>query len=276
MMIYRRPIIAASLVLAGLFLNARSANALVSYYAEYMTSWSGCDTSQSGLSYTDDQVNQFAGAMDSSGLPRIALWANGNVWASDITDNANGGADSFNADAAELYVLSSHGINNPDSSGLQSYQTPMCHPGASLSSPWFEGSFARWGGGAGGGTLRWAVLLTCFSVDSSPNLQWDNAFNGTQFEYIMGYRGLSADSTTTAEVARDWANSAIISTTANKFKASWFTATSDWFVNDTAEVMSGGADLASANNRRDNLTRVTTHRVAGQSWPVFAWSWQQG
>lgn len=138
-----------------------------------------------------------------------------------------------------------------------------------------------WGGGLSSpANLRWAMLLACQSVDVHPDQQWTEAFNApsqlgwTRFEYIMGYRGNSADSFTTDEVAGDFANSALNNGT--KFKAAWFSSTSDWFVDDTAEVMSGGQNAAQAINNRDNLNQWSTRRLRNTPWPVFYWSWQQG
>lgn len=60
------------------------------------------------------------------------------------------------------------------------------------------------------------------------------------------------------------------------FKSSWFSATSDWWVDDTAEVMAVGSSGADALGRRDNLDKTWSRRPANTYWTTFYWSWQQG
>jgi hypothetical protein len=251
-----------------------------SYYAEYMTDWSGCDTSASGLSQTDDQVNGFASVMDSHGHTRIGLWGNQDVWATDVVDSWYGGTDYAEADRAQIYMLSSHG-SAPTVGGSQHFQTPFCKKNG-LADAWFDATTQGvWGGGGNpylmGNNLRWALLATCYSVDVHPDQQWGHVFNTggyNGFEYIMGYRGTSADSYTTDEVPGDWANSCIVG--GSTFKSGWFSAAEDWWVDDTAEVMSGGTSASDAQNRRDNLTHSWPQRSMTTGWTQFYWSWHQG
>jgi hypothetical protein len=247
-----------------------------SYYSEYIDNWTGCDTTAPTLAHTDNQIGMFNNAMDMNGQTRMASFANDAVWASDITDKTFHGDDENQADKADIYALSSHGSLGTDSVGNQTFRTPMCH-GGTLTDPVFDSSRAFWGGGSGmasGRKMRWAMLLTCFSADTDPARQWDAALEFNQFEYILGYRGTSADSSTTEEVPRDWVSGAIVNK--STFKSAWFSATSDWWVDDTAEVVSGGTSVSDSNNRRDTLVKTTARKGENVHWTNFSWSWQVG
>jgi Family of unknown function (DUF6345) len=274
--IRRNSVVPAVVVAMTVLAMAESQGHAFSYYAEYMDNWTGCATTAATLSHSDNQIGMFVTAMDMNGQSRQAYFFNDSVWASDITDSSLGGQDQYQADKADIYALSSHGAAGVDGVGNQTFQTPMCH-GGTLTNPTFDSNSAIWGGGTGVASsrkMRWAMLLTCFSADTNPARQWDAAMEFNQFEYVMGYRGTSADSSTTEEVGRDWVSGAIVNF--STFKSQWFSATSDWWVDDTAEVVSGGTSVADSDSRRDNLVKGTARKAEGVHWVTFSWSYQVG
>jgi len=91
----------------------------------------------------------------------------------------------------------------------------------------------------------------------------------------MGYRGTSADSSTTDEVLGDWVDNAYAGTVYT-FKSSWFNAIEDWWVEDTGAVVSGGVTEADAIWRRDNYSRADARRASLTWWSWLAWSWHEG
>jgi hypothetical protein len=261
----------------------RSPQALASsYYAEYMTDYSGCDSpcrNNPTLNQTDDQINEFAGVLDAHGWSRWGLYGTGDSWAADIVEDQLGGDDFQQADNADIYAFSGHGGAGPDGSGNQDYASDRCWPGWSYSTCKFDANNAVWNETYGSystnsGHMRWAVMLTCDSVDTDPWNQWIETFYNGGTEYILGYRGLSADSFTTDEVAQDWANNSLVNAT--NFKSGWFSATSDWWVDDTAEVVAGGTSASDATYRRDNLNHTWSRRVNTVGWDWLYWAWQTG
>jgi hypothetical protein len=248
------------------------------YYGEWMTSWSGCCTSQPGLSQTGDQINEFAGVMDGHGHSRVAVYGNQGVWAADTVEDGLGGADNVEADQADIYAYSGHGAAPNDSNG-QTFQSPRCLAGYSYNTCWFDSANARtnevygtWA--TNPGHTRWIVLLTCYSVHTDPWNQWIEAFGDSGTEYIVGYRGTSADSFTTDEVAGDYANNSYVNQ--STFKSGWFSATSDWWVDDTAEVVSGAATQSQAIYNRDNYKHTWPRRINSSAWNWLYWAWQEG
>ena len=98
------------------------------------------------------------------------------------------------------------------------------------------------------------VLATCYSVHTAPQQQWAPSM-GYGTEYVMGYRGTSADSSTTDEVLGDWVDNAYAS---------------------TVSVVSGGADVAWSDWRRDNYSRITARRGPFEYWSWYSWAWHSG
>ena len=248
------------------------------YYGEWMTSWNGCCFPAPSLSYTDDQISQFAGVMDGNRHQRVAVYGNTDVWAADIVEDGMGGADYLEADAADIYAYAGHGTVKTDSNG-QTYKSPRCLAGYDYGTCWFDSANARTNESSGTwaanpGHTRWLVLLTCNSVDSDPYQQWTETFWEGGTEYIVGYRGTSADSFTTDEVAGDYATNSFVNSTT--FKAGWFSATSDWWVDDTAEVISGGTTQDEAISNRDNYKHSYPRRINSAGWGWLYWAWQQG
>lgn len=251
------------------------------YYGEWMTSWSGCACvpAAQGLSYPDDQINGFAAVMDANHHQRVAVYGNHDVWAADLVEDGLGGADNVEADGADIYAFAGHGTVTNDPNG-QTYKSPRCSAGYNYDDCWLDSAAVRTNETTGAwatnrGSARWLVLLTCNSVDTDPYNQWIETFNQSGTEYIVGYRGLSADSFTTDEVAADYATNSFVNSTT--FKAGWFSATSDWWVDDTAEVISGGPSPAVAASNRDNYTHSFRRRDNGwDGWSYVAWAWQQG
>jgi hypothetical protein len=250
------------------------------YSGSYMTDWSSCEASCSGsssLSYTDDQINGFDSAMASRGHTLMHKFSNSSVWASDYTEDVLGGQDHYYSDDSDIVAYSGHGGAPTYSSG-QTYVVPVCRKG-SVSSCWYDSSNSRFGERAGTyatpnpGNTRWLMWLTCYSVDTSPHEQWGEAF-WQGLEYVMGYRGLSADSSYTDEVPADWVGEAIGGS--QTFKAAWFWAIEDWWVNDTGALASTGPDSATSAYRRDNLNKDWARRATNDYGYWISWSWHQG
>lgn len=251
-----------------------------SYAASYINNWSSCDSACNGnnsLSYTDDQIDDFDSAMSSLGHTRNHKFANGSVWGSDYTEDLLNGQDYLYSDDSDIVVYSGHGGAPTYSSG-QTFVAPLCHAGTS-SSCTFNASNARFGERSGyysspnPGDTRWLLWFTCYSVHTAPNEQWGEAFY-RGLEYVMGYRGTSADSSTTVEVPGDWVGAAISGS--DTFKSAWFWAIEDWWVDDTGAVASTGPDSASSDYRRDNLKRTWARRSSTDLGNWISWSWHEG
>jgi hypothetical protein len=256
----------------------------INYRSAYITSWSGCECNAAALSYTDDQINQFNSRMNAKGHSNLSTFANQDVWGSDVGEDRDfSGEDMWYADDATAWVYSGHG-DAPTVSGSQHYVVPFCKKGNAS----FAGgcnfdatNHMRMGEQAGAyfatpnaGSNRWIILATCYGVHTQPNQQWSpNMSRGT--EYVMGYRGLSADSENTDEVLGDWVDNAY-GGTVYTFKSSWFSAIEDWWVDDTAGVVSGGTSQSDADWRRDNYNRTSARRAAATVWTSFSWSWHEG
>jgi hypothetical protein len=251
-----------------------------SYSGSYINDWSSCDTSCKGassLNYTDDQINGFDSAMASLGHTRMHKFSNTSVWASDYIEDVLGGQDHLYSDDSDIVVYSGHG-SAPTSSSGQVFRAPMCRQGSS-SSCMYDSPNSRFGERSGAyatpysGNTRWLMWLTCYSVDTAPHQQWGAAF-WQGLEYVMGFRGISTDSANTDEVPADWVGEAISSS--QSFKAAWFWAIEDWWVNDTGAVASTGPDAASAEYRRDNLNKNSSRRAPEDYGYWVSWSWHEG
>jgi len=257
----------------------------INYRSAWMTSWSGCECGNASLSYTDNQINYFNSRMNAHGHNHLSTYTNSLVWGSDIgEDRDKGGQDNYYSDDATAWAYSGHGGAFDDGAGKQNFVVSFCKKGASS----FTGTCTVWSrshvrlgeqsgtyyASPNAGSNRWMVLATCYSVHSAPHQQWAPSM-GYGTEYIMGYRGTSADSSTTDEVLGDWVDNAYASTVYT-FKSSWFVAIEDWWVDDTGSVVSGGSDLAWSDWRRDNYSRITARRGATEYWSWYSWAWHSG
>jgi len=251
----------------------------ITYTTEYITSWDSCDCAPkpNALKYTSNQVNYFHQRMSKYGHTRLNGFSNTNVWASDVIEDSVGGKDHWYSDNGDMYVFSGHG-DAPDDANGQRFSVPMCKKDnqTSCSASSRRMVFGERGGSfstPNSGSLRYLMWLTCLSVHTNPHAQWlETARYG--LEYIMGYRGLSADSPTTDEVGEDWVDEAMKN--GRTFKASWFYAIEDWAVDDTGAVWAPGVDLNAAIQRRDSLTKNWGRRPANERAIASAWSWHQG
>jgi len=251
----------------------------VTFAGEFMTSWSGCSCSGSGLEHTDDQINQWAGTMRSLGHQQLWVYANTEAWACDITEDGLGGCDWPYGDDAGIYAFAGHGYNPTDANGRMTFTASFCQGGSGGLSCVFDSKNARWGERAGGyetphpGNMRWALMLTCRSVDSDPPNQWNEVFE-YGFDYIMGYRGDSCDSWTTEEVPSDWANSAFGE--AKNFSAAWFTAVEDWWCGDTGGVAASGISPEAARARRDFTNKFVGRRPNSEVHRYIEYAYHSG
>jgi hypothetical protein len=268
---------------AGFCLPTAPASA-ITYRSAWMNNWSGCECSAGSLSYTDDQISIFNSHMNAKGHSHNGTFGNGDVWASDVGEDRDySGEDMYYSDDSVAWAYSGHG-DAPTVSGAQHFQVPFCNKGSGS----FSGTcnfdataYLRLGeqsptyfSSPNAGNNRWMILATCLSVHTAPNEQWwETLAEGT--EYVMGYRGLSADSETTDEVLGDWVDNAYASTVYT-FKSSWFSAIEDWWVDDTGSVVSGGTNSTDSNWRRDNYSRNESRRSASTWWSYYSWSWHEG
>jgi Family of unknown function (DUF6345) len=190
------------------------------YRSSYINNWSGCQCNETGLDYTDDQISQFNSAMNSHSYTKLSTYSNGSAWASDLAEDSasvNGvtcsGSDRYYSDDVDAWAYSGHGGQYADSSGNQHYVIPFCNKGSSsfggtcsldVTKYTYMGeqspvSYAS----PSAGVNRWMLLATCYSVHTAPHQQWGNSMRyGT--EYVLGYRGTSADSENTDEVLGDF------------------------------------------------------------------------
>lgn len=252
----------------------------ISFGAEYLTSWSGCECSGDSLSYTDNQINMFTNKMIALGHTKSFKFGNKNTWSADVTEDKDfNGIDWLYGDNVTMFAFSGHGGVGSDSSGNQTFTAPFCKAAGTASCN-FSAERARLGERTGiyaephNGDLRYSMWLTCFSVHTDPIGQWAQTMrNG--MDYVMGYRGTSADSLTTDEVPRDWAKKAMRSSDPWRFKKAWFWAIEDWWVNDTGAVLANGSTEEQAITRRNSYRR-TWSGPHSDSYYWYAWSWHKG
>jgi hypothetical protein len=261
-------------------INSCSTDCAFRYSGAHINDWGSCDSSCStagSLSYTDDQINGFDSRMAAHGHIRMHRFSNTSVWASDYTEDGLGGQDNLYSDDSDLVAFSGHGSAFASSTG-QAFSAPMCKQGSASSCRYYSAN-SRFGERAGTyaspnpGRTRWLMWLTCYSVDTAPHEQWGAAL-WQGLEYVMGYRGTSADSSTTDEVPGDWVDEAIGGS--RGFKSAWFWAIEDWWVNDTGAVLSTGPDAATSSSRRDNLNKNWGRRGADDYGYWASWSWHEG
>jgi uncharacterized protein DUF6345 len=244
---------------------------------EHMNSWSGCDVQKSSLKYTDNQISYWLSKMKSHGATQKFWFGDSNVWASDLVEDAWGGQDNLYADAVDFYALSSHG-GADSANGVQYFFTPTCHAGShTTESPlswdmYWDETYPNPQGEAYNGFARFIMLLTCYSVHTRPADQWASA---TQFgnDVIMGYEGISADSSTTDEVGEDLAEA--VWNDNDTFRAGWFWAIEDWSQDDTGGILFGGIGPNDCSNRRIGFRKHWARRNNNEfSW--WCWSHHEG
>jgi len=252
----------------------------INFGAEYLTSWSGCECSGNGLSYTDNQINMFSNKMTSLGHTKSFKFSNQNTWSADVTEDRDfNGIDWLYGDGVTMFAFSGHGSAGTDSSGHQTFTAPFCKASGSASCE-FSAERARLGEKVGyyaaphTGNLRYMMWLTCYSVHTDPMYQWSQTMN-IGLDYVMGYRGTSADSLTTDEVPRDWAKKAMRSSDPWRFKKAWFWAIEDWWVNDTGSLIASGKTENEAIDRRNKYRRTWAGpHTDSHTW--YAWAWHKG
>lgn len=251
------------------------------FVAESMETWNGCDygcAGQTKLNYTDDQIRMFTDAMNDAGWGRASWWRNQDVWGTDTREDWHpGGQDNVYVDPYTMYIYSGHGEATNGTS--QTFVAPMCH--ASIAEEFAcraRSSKIRLGERTGlyaasSGNIRYLIYATCFSVHTQPNKQWEGQlrYGG---DMIFGYRGLSADSEYTDEVPADFAWEAFDDD--DRFKASWFWAIEDWWVDDTGSLITAGVNLANATHRRDQMRNYWARRPNAEEHVSRAWSWHEG
>lgn len=266
-------------LLLGTGLCCQSTSA-IDFGAEYLTSWSGCECSGSSLSYTDNQIKMFSNKMQDLGHSKQFMFANSNTWAADVTEDRDfGGIDYGYGDKVAMFAFSGHGSAPNDGSGNQTFRVPFCKASGAPSCE-FDAANARLGESSGyyasphPGASRYSMWLTCYSVHTDPIGQWAQTMRQGH-DYVMGYRGTSADSLTTDEVPRDWAKKAMRASDPWRFKSAWFWAIEDWWVNDTGAVVANGSTEDQAKNRRNNYRRTWAGPHTA-NWYWYAWSWHKG
>lgn len=263
--------------LAGTSLAPARAEA-ISYTANYINDWNGSACWQNPLSYTDDQINLFDSKMASLGHTLAQKYTNSSVWAGDLVEDTDfGGQDHLYSDDSVFYAFSGHGSADPNPWG-QTFYAPMWAAGAN-DSCWYDAEESRLGEQAYGyaspnpGLMRYMMWLTCYSVHDAPDQQWGQSF-WFGLDYVMGYRGLSADAWTTDEVPEDFVQEAFANN--YTFKSSWFYAIEDWWEDDTGSLIASGTSSGAAASRRDWLGQFTPQRTPGEIHTWYAWSWHEG
>jgi hypothetical protein len=217
--------------------------------------------------------------MKKAGHTNDHRYSNDNVWSSDLVEDYFGGEDWFYTDPHNLYIFSGHGAAYTNNDGQQRFEAPMCHTATPSSSCWVDSSQIRLGERKGiyatpsPGNLRWLILCTCYSVHTQAGQQWAGLFEfGT--DIVFGYRGKSADSEYTDEVPEDFAKASFSGS--DKFKAGWFWAIEDWWIDDTGSLIASGTSIQHAENRRDNMKKTTDQRPNAELHYSRAWSWHEG
>jgi len=251
------------------------------FLAQSMDDWAGCDSDckgESKLKYTDDQIKLFSKAMKDAGHSRSAWWRNQDVWATDLVEDKYGGEDHIYADPNTLYIYSGHG-GAPILGGKQRFVAPFCHTvSTTVSSCETRSSSMVLGERTGSfasspGNIRYMILATCHSVDTKPNEQWGNVFY-RGVDMIFGYRGVSADSSLTDEVPEDFAEASFDDN--DRFKAGWFWAIEDWWIDDTGSLVTAGVDKAQGRERRDKMRKSWPRRGDAELHTYRTWTWHEG
>lgn len=255
------------------------------YGLEAMSNWSSCSecSTWSSLSYTQSQINQLDTELNNDGMSKKYKFFNSYVWPKDLVEDQLGGYDYAYGDGVELYALSSHGDADYENN-LQVYKPSMCSSTSGLecapsSSEMVMGEqSSSIYGTVHPGRLLWLILATCFSVHTEPAQQWQLPFK-YGLEMVMGYRGISADSPFTDEVLADFAENAFGGE--SKFKQVWFSATEDWYVDDTSGIITchgtnTGYTTDDLLNRLNNYRRTWTKRYNDGTVRACAYAYHEG
>ncbi len=266
------------LVPEGAHANCAQCGPPIAFGGEFMTHWTGCEKSLPQLSHTIWQIDMWGGEMASFGNAARFEYGDQNVWTSDVVEDAYpGGQDNAYADSVDFYALSSHG-RVQGAAGHQTYIGSMCSRGTFTSPEWdsqnsiFDETPPNYFAINSPGYARFIMLLTCFSVDTEPQNAWQAA-TAYGNDVIMGYRGLSADSTNTEEVGRDLADG--VFRNGQSFKPAWFYAVEDWWVDDVGEILVRGKTSAECISRLNGLSPQTPRRING-ILGYMCWSSHQG
>ncbi len=256
------------------------------YGLAYMNNWSNCNgcSSISSLHYTDDQINQLDTQLNHAGMNKMFKFDN-MVWNSTMIEDYFGGLDVRLSDNVELFALSSHGWTYTNSVTNKSvYRATLCNSVSegtcyahSDQMVYGEQSSSIYGSDFPG-YARWLILATCYSLDVYPSQQWEMSHR-YGVDMFMGYRGTSSDSEYTDEVLADFAEHAFGGE--SKFKQVWFSATEDWYIDDTSEIMTcngsnTGTTSDDATYRLNNYTRTWAKRLNDGTQRICSWAWHQG
>jgi hypothetical protein len=251
-----------------------------------MTSFSGCDNpcmNNSTLSYTGNQIGSFQQEWQRLNYPINHSFTGGNVWATDYIEDLDfNGFDYQNTDDGDFFVYSGHG-GNPNNPWGETFIVPTCHSNSSsyscnmdIEDARFDEYFSKYTS-PHPGFLRWALFMTCDSVDTAPDQQWGQTM-WFGMDYVMGFRGTSADSPLTTGDAGNMVDDSFGINHSYSFKSSWLDhGDADWITGgDTPEVMAPGVGLDDATSRRDNEYPGSWTRDDAQNTTTanaFAWSW---
>jgi hypothetical protein len=244
--------------------------------AESVENYSGCGCNTGNLHYCNDQASKFINKID-NWHTRKFWYKDGNAWNSDLIEDELGGTDYPYGDEVHILLISGHG-------GLRenTYSGYLCKSGNYNSCSYdtskvYLGETPEQDNSTHPGKLRFLILCTCHSVDKDKAVDvWYPVFwRGKNLLYVMGYHGTSADCETTDEVPEDFAKKAAGKNW--KLKKAWFWAAEDWWVDDTAALISRGSTRDEAINNRDNM-KLDWSPPACSSWSPtwFAWAWHEG
>ena len=269
----------------------------LSYIKEFTSCSSDCQ--ESTLRWADSQMSQLDSTLQSAGLSKKFKYHNMAVQASDIIEDYYGGLDHQYADSVQLYAITTHGGAMTSSSGEKIYYASYCSSGSSsYSSDLYNNSGTSMNCLATSkkmifhekthvstniymqnkGFLRWLILSTCNSLNSSPMGYWSGRFT-YGLDYLLGYKNTMKLGETTDECLSDFASHAFGGN--SKFKNVWFSGNDDWWIDNTAGVFTCGTPAANtqqdSENRRDNYTKTWNERVVNISGTYFcSWSWHEG
>jgi hypothetical protein len=263
------------------------------FSTEWMRTWDGCECyGGPNLTYTDNQANLFGWKMMSYNNSWWGNYSYHSVWASDLaemSDPAITGQDDIYGDMTDLWFYSGHGYSqhsNPN--GGQIFKAPACHKGTLSTNDqcYYRSERSRFGERFGPyatpnqGSLRWLIMATCFSVDTSPFWQWYKAltYGG---DAVYGFRGLSTDSPFTDEIGESFAIDAFGDQ--DPMTASWFSANDDFWINDTSAVIVTDGDftgwhagLSGALGRLEHMRTWWWRRPWNFQATAFAWNYHEG
>ena len=213
----------------------------ITYTIEFMNKWNSVcnclDNTINPLSYCDEQAYGFHDRLSGYGDHMRVMYGNTSTWACDATEDRDfGGCDNFVADFADLYLLSSHGIETDNTWG-EDWEGLLCNtPGVAGCTFSIEDSRLGeyWGNYSTPemGEVKYLVLHACLGVNRlRAHEQWNQTF-AYGMHYVMGFHGVSTDSYWTQDVPKIFAGKALSDRTWS-FDNAWYTAsdrpcTTDW------------------------------------------------